>query len=72
MRHKSQGTKCLSQAERRTLAQLIALRGESGVLAELDLGRLPLARLLAGLPVQRATLAIARAGIVRLTGDAPA
>lgn len=56
----------LSPTERRELARLVAEHGEPAIRAQLGLGKLSVARLVAGLPVLRATLTVTRAGLAEL------
>lgn len=62
----------LTPAERRQLLAWVQAKGEDTVRGELAVGKLPLARLLAGLPVLRSTLAVARGGLDRQHGASEA
>lgn len=64
-------TQLLTPLQRRQLRQWIEVSGEQKVREELGISKLPLARLLSGLPVQRTTLTVARAGIQRFIAEAP-
>lgn len=60
----------LTPAERRQLLAWVHAKGEDAVREQLAVGKLPLARLLAGLPVLRSTLAVARSGLRQLSPEA--
>jgi hypothetical protein len=65
-------TSHLTAPEREALATLVRIHGEESVRQQLQLGKLPLARMLAELPVLRATIALARAGLTATsTGAKP-
>jgi hypothetical protein len=53
----------LAHDERVALAELVRSRGEETVRVHLGIGKLALARLLAGLPVLRSTIYVARDGM---------
>ena len=57
----------LTQQETQQLRKLLHTLGEPKLRERLGLGKLPMARIIAGLPTLRATVALTRAGIASLT-----